>query len=125
MSVIFKPTEAQEQEALFSWAEMCLGKYPELALLHHITNEGKRSEANGAALKRQGLKKGVPDIHLPVARGAFHSLYIEMKRIGEKTTAEQEKWIAMLRKEANCCYVADKGWQDAAEFILNYLNLEE
>ena len=36
------PTEAQEQTALFQWAKMQSGKYPELALLHAIPNGGSR-----------------------------------------------------------------------------------
>lgn len=74
------PTEAQEQEALFRWADFAVGKYPEVKFLYHIPNEGKRSVYNGAALRRQGLKKGVPDLCLPVPSGKYHALYIEMKR---------------------------------------------
>ena len=36
------PTESQEQIALFQWAKSVQGKYPELRLLHHIPNGGKR-----------------------------------------------------------------------------------
>ena len=116
--------EAQEQEALSRWAEFSMGKYPELALMYHITNEGKRTVSNGAALKRQGLKKGVPDICLPVPRGKYHGMYIEMKRIGGKPTAEQKAYINELAKQGYACYVADKGWKDASEIITKYLNLE-
>lgn len=116
--------EAQEQEALFRWAEFAVGKYPELALMYHITNEGKRTVAGGAALKRQGLKKGVPDICLPVPRGKYHGAYIEMKKVGEKPTEEQKHWLSELARFGYCCFVADKGWADAAEFITWYMNLE-
>jgi hypothetical protein len=34
------PTEAQEQEALFRWAAYNRAKYPALALMYHIPNEG-------------------------------------------------------------------------------------
>ena len=116
--------EAQEQEALFCWARLSIAKYPELALMYHIPNEGKRSVVNGAALKRQGLKKGVPDICLPVPRGKYHGMYIEMKRIDGKPTAEQKDFINELAKQGYACYVADKGWADAAEVITWYMNLE-
>lgn len=71
--------EAEEQEALFVWAEYQSAAHTELKLLYHIPNEGKRSVSYGAALRRQGMKKGVPDLCLPVARGKYHGLYIEMK----------------------------------------------
>lgn len=118
-------SEAQEQEALFRWAEFAVGKYPELAYMYHITNEGKRTVAGGAALKRQGLKKGVPDICLPVPRGKYHGAYIEMKKVGEKPTEEQKHWLSELARLGYCCYIADKGWADAAEFISWYMNLKE
>ena len=85
------PIEAQEQKALFTWAELSLGKYPDLKWMYHIPNEGKRSKSNGAELVRQGLKKGVPDICLPVPRGKYHGLYIEMKRIGETLREDKKK----------------------------------
>ncbi len=53
--------ELTEQQAVMEWAELQKGKYPELSLLYHIANEGKRSVVNGANQKRAGLKKGVPD----------------------------------------------------------------
>lgn len=119
------PTEDEEQEALFQWAERLCFKYPELGLLHHIPNEGKRSKATGARLKKEGMKSGVPDIHLPVARGEFHSLYIELKRRkGSSTTDAQNTWLQMLGKYGNKavrCY----GWEEAAKVIVEYLEEKE
>ena len=62
--------ELAEQQTVLEWAQWQRGKYPELDLLYHIPNEGKRSAANGAVLKRAGLKKGVPDLCLPVAKAS-------------------------------------------------------
>ena len=117
--------EAQEQEALFAWARLSAAKYPGLELMYHIPNEGKRTVSNGAALKRQGLKKGVPDICLPVPKGKYHGMYIEMKKKGEKPTAEQKKYINELAKQGYACIIADKGWADAAELIKEYMSMEE
>lgn len=115
------PTEEEEQETLFMWAESKTGKFPELELLYHITNEGKRNPITGARLRAQGLKKGFPDICLPVARGGKHALYIEMKRTeGGKVGAEQEKWLRALAAEGNAAYVCF-GWIEAAEVIEDYL----
>lgn len=115
------PTESEEQQALFEWKERMLGKYPELKLLHHIPNEGKRSVSTGARMRREGLVSGVPDIHLPVPSGTYHGLYIELKRIKHsKVTPEQEEFIAMLNKYDNfavICY----GWEEAVKVIEWYL----
>lgn len=63
------PTESEEQVTLFSWARMKEEKYPELRLLYHIPNGGSRNQIEAKHLKAQGVKSGVPDLCLPVARG--------------------------------------------------------
>ena len=116
------PTESVEQQCLFRWAAFAQAAHPELRLLCHIPNEGKRSKAAGARLKREGLKPGVPDLCLPVARGKYHGLYIELKRIGETASKEQEQWIADLRKQGYAAYVC-QGWDSARRLIEDYLKL--
>ncbi len=115
--------EAGAQETLFSWAQYQCAKYPELALLYHIPNGGKRDARTAANLKRQGVKAGVPDLHLPVARGGYHGLYIELKVGNNKPTKLQNEWLCNLNKQdylAIVCY----GWQQAAEMLLAYLKLD-
>ena len=87
------PTEAQEQMTLFSWAAMQSGKYPELNLLYHVPNGGSRHKAEAGRLRAEGVKAGVPDLCLPVARGQYHGLYIELKRQrGGRTSDHQSEW---------------------------------
>lgn len=118
------PTEAQEQATLFSWAKMKERKYPELRLLFHIPNEGKRSEAQGARFKAEGMKPGVPDLFLPVARGLWHGLFIELKRQkGGRVSEAQRRWIADLERQGYRAEVAC-GWHEAAEIIEIYLQGE-
>lgn len=113
-------TEAGNQEALFSWVEWQLQAYPELKLLYHIPNGGKRDMQTAIALKRQGVKAGVPDIHLPVARGDYHSLYIELKVGKGKPTALQKEWAADLNAQGHLAIVC-YGWEDAKQALINYL----
>lgn len=115
--------EGNEQRFLFDWISYSLGKYPELDLLYHIPNGGSRNRAEAANLKRQGVKSGVPDLHLPVARGGYHSLYIELKYGSNKTTETQNKWLAALREQGNftaVCY----GWEEAKDTLIDYLKGE-
>ena len=112
--------EAQEQQTLFAWAALSVGKYPELALLYHIPNGGSRNKIEAANLKRQGVKAGVPDICLPVARGGYHGLYIELKAGRNKATEKQREWLTALEREgyqAVVCY----GWEEAKKAIEEYL----
>ena len=115
------PTEDTEQAHIFAWAAWASGKYPELDLMHHIPNGGKRSKSEAARFKAQGVKAGVPDIFLPCARGGYHGLYIELKRTkGGKLSAAQKGWIDALRGQGYkviVCY----GFDEAREVIINYL----
>ena len=115
-------TESQEQKALFQWAGYAEQQYPELKLLHHIPNGGKRDSRTAVNLKREGVKAGVPDICLPVARGQYHGLYIELKAGKNKTTTKQKEWLNALNQEGyatKVCY----GWSEARETIEKYLGL--
>lgn len=115
------PLESDEQQALFEWAKWQKGKYPELELMYHIPNEGKRSFSSGKRLVAEGLKKGVPDICLPAARCGYHGMYIEMKRSkGGKATKEQLWWQDRLTKQGYYAVIC-RGWEEAAAEILKYL----
>lgn len=112
--------EEGHQEAIFEWASYQIARLPELELLHHIPNGGRRDKAEAVAFKRRGVKAGVPDLCLPVARGNFHGLYIELKTEKGKPTKTQKLWIEKLIKQgyfAKVCY----GWKDAIETLEYYL----
>lgn len=114
-------TEAQEQTFLFQWAGLAEQKYPDIKLLHHIPNGGKRDKKEAAALRRQGVKSGVPDLCLPSAHGGYHGLYIELKVGRNKTSDNQNMWLEMLMKQnykIAVCY----GWREAADTIEDYLS---
>ena len=90
------PTESAEQIGLFRWAEFQAGAYPELHRLFHIPNGGHRHKATAGRLRAEGVKSGVPDICLPVPRGPYHGLYIEMKRMrGNDTSETQDDWLRL------------------------------
>lgn len=116
------PSESEEQQMLFRWAGTMEYRYPELQLLHHVPNEGKRSKASGGRLRSEGLKRGVPDLFLPVARGGYHGLFMELKRRkGGKVSDDQKRWIAALQEQgyrAIVCY----GWEEAAREMKRYLD---
>lgn len=112
--------EGGHQEALFTWAAYNMGRMPDLEYMHHVPNGGKRDRATGAVLKRQGVRAGVPDIHLPAPRGKYHGMYIELKAGRNTVTEIQRKWLEYLRQQGYytaVCY----GWQAAAGLIETYL----
>lgn len=116
------PSESVEQQCLFRWAAYQTGKYAELCMLHHIPNGGKRSKSEAIRFKAEGVKPGLPDICLPVARGGYHGLYIELKRRkGGTVSGEQQGWIKALTREGYRATVC-KGWEEAAAEIVSYLD---
>ena len=89
--------------------------------MYHIPNGGSRSKSEAGHFKAEGVKAGVPDICLPVARSGYHGLYIELKRVkGGRVSTAQQGWIAALRDQGYYACVC-KGWDDAAHVIKAYL----
>lgn len=115
------PLEETEQEAVIRWATGQLDNWPELALLYHVPNGGKRGKRQAAALKRQGVNAGVPDLVLPVPRGGFHGLYIELKRReGGRVSSDQAGWIRDLTANGYRAVVR-RGWEEAVDELRDYL----
>lgn len=113
-------SEEVEQITLFRWAAFMESKMPELKFLFHIPNGGKRGKAEAARFKAAGVKAGIPDLFLPVPRGKYAGLFIELKKQGGRLSLNQKIWINNLERQGYCtrvCY----GWEQAAETIQKYL----
>lgn len=108
-------SEADEQRAVVEWCD--LRKVP----VFHIPNGGFRNGREAANLKRQGVRAGVPDLCVPVARGGYHSLYIEMKAGRGRVSDRQREWLRLLRDQGMCAYVC-YGASNAIALIDEYLN---
>lgn len=116
------PKEDSEQAMLFNWAMMARGKYPELDLMYAIPNGGYRSIKTAKLMKATGVKAGIPDICLPVARHGFHALYIEMKRRkGGTVSVAQKSMINALAAQGNLAIVC-YGMDEAIDALKNYLS---
>lgn len=113
-------SEHDEQAALFRWATFAANRWPELALMFAIPNGGHRVKAVAAKLKAEGVKAGVPDLCLPVPRGEWHGLYIEMKTRTGRASKEQKRWLGALQAQGYRVAVC-KGWEAAKELIEEYL----
>jgi hypothetical protein len=61
-------------------------------IIYAIPNGGQRNAIVAAKLKAEGVLAGIPDIHIPMARNGYHSLYIEMKngKAGRLSDAQKE-----------------------------------
>ena len=115
------PLEDAEQRIIFQWAAMETAAHPELGLLYAIPNGGKRAIKTAIALKAQGVKSGVPDMCLPVSRGGYHGLYIELKRQkGGVVSETQKSWLTALAEQGYKAVVC-KGAEEAIRTIKEYL----
>lgn len=102
-------------------------RYPDVgSLLIHIPNGGSRKNAfEGWRMKEQGVRAGVSDLLLPVARGGYFGLWIEFKASppnDAEVSAKQQEWIDEMRAQgyfARACL----GIAAAMEVIAWYLAL--
>lgn len=107
---IQEKTEDTEQMQIINYCNSMSAYVPEYSMIYHIPNEGKRK--NGAKLKRIGLRKGIPDLCLPVPKMGFNGLYIELKKdTSKKASKEQKEWLFKLEQQGyatSLCFGADE-----------------
>ena len=115
-----KDLEHHEQVTFIQWCRLQAKKYPELNLMFAIPNGGQRAATTAAKLKREGVLAGVPDLHLPIARGGHHSLFIEMKVGKNRPTKHQELMMQRLQEAGNLCLVCYSA-KEAIDATTNYL----
>ena len=106
-----KHTESAHQSQVIEWSRWAYktGKYPMLNMLHCSLNGVKLSATQARIAKAQGMLSGVPDLFLPVPRGCFHGLYIEMKSEKGRLTENQQWFLSnaeSLGYKTAVCYSA-------------------
>lgn len=120
-------SEHEEQSALFLWAQINQVRVPGIELMFAVPNGGYRLGKTARDLKAEGVKKGVPDVWLPV--NGIHEnrpvvgLVIEMKYDRNKPTPEQEWWLDQLGKRGwgtVVCY----SWREAAKVICEHFDID-
>jgi len=114
--------EYEAQVAVFEWAALYESKYPDLWFLNGSMMGGTKIEPKLLnKLKKAGMKKAKPDINLPVARGGYIGLWIEMKRRGgPDPRQDQIEWLIRLSGAGHlalCC----KGSDAAIRMIKRYV----
>lgn len=123
------------QTAVVSWAALQSGRWPALKLLFAIPNgahfghemktlrSGKRvpvAAIRARRMKAEGLRPGVPDLCLPVARGGHHGLFLEMKTRDGHVREEQVGWLEALREEGYMAVVC-RSVEEAVRVLRGYL----
>ena len=114
--VKFTLSEAEHQEKIFNWAKYV----PELKWMFAIPNGGYRRPLEALRFKKQGVKAGVSDIFLPLPRGGYHGLFIELKVGKNRPTRNQLDFLADMEKEGYQCAVC-YGSDEAIKTINAYI----
>lgn len=100
---------------------------PELRWLHAIPNGGSRGDTarsraiRGAQLKAEGVRVGIADIFLPVARVGWHGLYLELKRGKGGVRSEAQIEFGNYCANAGYAHRFCAGHAEAIDLIEAYL----
>jgi hypothetical protein len=95
-------------------------RHPEILMLHAIPSGDWRGWGVGKKLKAEGVIPGVPDLCLPVARGGYHGLYMEVKKAGGHVRPDQWEFMEALHEQGYFVRVCNH-LGTAIEIIENYL----
>lgn len=116
-------SEDTEQINVVTWCRWQQNAFPELKLLHHCPNGGSRNEREAVKFKQMGVLAGVSDLHLPVPKGVYASLYIEMKYGDGRLEDSQKRFLRTAAEMGNYCVVCYDA-QTAINVIGEYVRLK-
>lgn len=110
-------SEHDEQVTVVQWCDLhCIPVFA-------IPNGGMRHKHTAQELKAEGVRAGVPDLFLPVARGGYHGLFIEMKDVnGRPPRKSQMQWLGDLNAQGYAAYCA-RGADAAIRLIDRYMSM--
>lgn len=106
--------EHQLQAAVIAKCEESAVSNPLYEMIFAIPNGGKRGKSVAGKLKVEGVKAGVLDLFISVARHGFHGYYLEIKAGDNKPTQKQLEWIRRFREQGYLCNVF---WDDKDKII--------
>jgi len=89
-------------------------------LIYAIPNGGKRGVVTASILKAEGLIAGCPDLHIPIPRGKYASLYIEMKTTKGVVQPHQKAimyQLAIFGNKVVVCRSVDEFIKEVTEYF--------
>ncbi len=114
--------EDRECKSFWIWAQYI---YELREYMYHTPNGGKRNAKEALKFKQMGVRAGVHDFHLPLPRGEYTGLWIEMKSPKPHKSSiskEQKDWRQKMIFTGHAtfyCY----GWIQAKRACEWYLSL--
>ena len=116
-------SEHQEQVLYFEWVHKKMESDNRYELIFAVPNGGLRNIIVAKKLVREGVKKGVSDIFIPIPCGKYHGMFLEMKskRKGAKLSEQQKEFFKGVSAQsyyAVCC----PGFEAAKKATRDYIN---
>jgi hypothetical protein len=117
--------ESDIQAAFVRWLDLHAPRFPSLAFFYAIPNGGLRNRGVAGQLRGQGVRAGVPDMHLPFpsADAKKHGLWIEFKSATGRLSPAQETWSKVLGDGGHEVWLC-RSWSEAANITIDYLGLK-
>lgn len=119
--------EGTEQKHLLSW--MKVNNNPVIRsmaeVVYHVPNGGTRNGREAANLKEQGTRAGVSDLVIPMARGGYFGLYLELKATpphNSMLAESQQGWLLKVHRNGYAAALA-VGKAEAQEIIDRYASM--
>lgn len=107
-----------EHEIQSTLVDLVKEQYPHI--LYCATVGGARMRiAEAKKIKRQGYRKGVPDLIFYEPRDGYHGLCMEIKRKGGQPSPHQRAWIADLQRRGYQALIC-KGLDQCIEAFESY-----
>lgn len=92
-------------------------------LIFSIPNGGKRGKTTAYFMKLEGALAGVPDLCVPVAKGGYHGLYLELKDGDKGKQSEAQKAIIEELQRQNYKVVVVRSLEQFMNTINEYMRL--
>lgn len=97
-----KSLEGNIQKEVFDWIRLNEEEYPVLKVVFHTPNSFFGTGFGIIMwLKQLGMRKGVYDIIIPVAKNGYSSMWIEIKKGKGKLTPEQLMFKDLITQYSN------------------------
>lgn len=91
------------------------------ALIYAIPNGGYRTKTTAGLMRAEGQVSGILDLHIPIAKHGYHSMYIEMKNGKQgRLSDNQKEMIERLRSYGNkvvVCHNIDEFMKEVDEYL--------
>jgi hypothetical protein len=135
-------SEHLEQRAVINWAWISSKKWPQYSIVVErkingayieattlpvvaIPNGGRRDKIGAVMLRAEGLRKGFPDLIVPVSVGEYIGLAIEMKKrdgVPSDIKDNQKTWLDFLELQgwkSVVCFGADHAIEQITKYLDN------